>query len=257
MNQHLSVGRLGLLLRADLMLRARTVLIVAATLAGLIVLHGQFTVYVGDARGNIYPFWFYGTLFAWGAIAASYSFPELHDKSRNQAYLLVPASALEKTLSRLIIVTILFLPFVPILLTVVSWINGGLSFVLFGERVPLFRAGDYLRGEVLAQAVVVQSVFFLGAAWFRRAHFVKTAFAVTAISIGLSLVVGAILWLIYRDVAWGPGMDMSESDVYLNHRWVFDTTGTVAPILYYFILPPFCWWVAWLRVKETQVSYGV
>jgi hypothetical protein len=136
---------------------------------------------------------------------------------------------------------------------VVSWLNGGIALVLFGERVPLYWPGPYLRAEIVGQAIVVQSVFFLGAAWFRRSHFVKTAFAVTSISIALSLVVGAILWLVYRDLAGGVG----EGELYLQNRALFDLFGDVASMLYYFVLPPFCWWVAWLRVKETQVSYGV
>ena len=30
-----------------------------------------------------------------------------------------------------------------------------------------------------------------------------------------------------------------------------------APIAYYFVLPLFCWFVAWLRVTEAQVSHGI
>jgi hypothetical protein len=30
-----------------------------------------------------------------------------------------------------------------------------------------------------------------------------------------------------------------------------------APVVYLYLLPPFCWFVAWLRVRETQVSHGV
>jgi hypothetical protein len=26
---------------------------------------------------------------------------------------------------------------------------------------------------------------------------------------------------------------------------------------YFVVLPPFCWFVAWLRVTETQVSHGI
>lgn len=258
MNEHLSMERLGLLLRADLVLRARTVLTVAGTLAALIVVHGVFTVAYMDPSTDIFPAWFFGMLFVWGPVAASYSFLELHDKSRNQAYLLLPASALEKTLSRLLIVTVLFVPFVFVFVTVASWLNGGINLVLFGEGPPLFRPGDYLRAGTLGQVLVAQSIFFLGAAWFRRSHLVKTTFAVTLIGIAFSLIASLILWVVYRDVlpAFGAG-GMSEPAIYNSNQLLFDVTGRLAPILYYFVLPPFCWWVAWLRVKETQVSYGV
>jgi hypothetical protein len=31
----------------------------------------------------------------------------------------------------------------------------------------------------------------------------------------------------------------------------------IAKVAYYFALPVFCWFVAWLRVTETQVSHGI
>ena len=36
-------------------------------------------------------------------------------------------------------------------------------------------------------------------------------------------------------------------------EWLVD----VAPFAYFFVLPLFCWFVAWLRVTETQVSHGI
>lgn len=258
MNQQLSIERLGLLLRADLMLRARNVLIVSATLAGLIVIHGTLTTAFGNPQTNIFPAWFYGSLFVWGAVAASYSFPELHNKSTNQAYLLLPASALEKTLSRLFIVTVLFWPFLSILLTLASWLNAGVSLILFGARVPVFSAAEYLSWPIFGHAVVVQSVYFLGAAWFRKAHFLKTALATTLITNAFFIITGIILWVLYRDMIaqFGPG-GVDEGQIMSSNRVLLDLTMDFAPALYFFVLPPFCWWVAWLRVRETQVSYGV
>lgn len=257
MSSQLSMPRLGWLLRADLMLRSRTVLIASGALVALIVALGIFTAIYGNPSSNIYPAWFYGMLFVGGPIAASYSFAELHDKSRNQAYLLQPASALEKTLSRLVIVTLLFVPFVFALLTVVSWLNASISLLLVGQALPMFSPSDYLSAEILGQALVLQSVFFLGAAWFRKSHFLKTSFAAPLIVIGLTAVAALILWLVNRDLVMALEPGMRDSDLVRSNLLLFNTAEAIGPVLYYVILPPFCWWVAWLRVKETQVSYGV
>ena len=45
--------------------------------------------------------------------------------------------------------------------------------------------------------------------------------------------------------------------IYLGHMTLFDLGGEAVKLVYYFVLPLFCWFVAWLRVRETQVSYGV
>ena len=49
---------------------------------------------------------FIATLFAWGTIATSLSFTDLHGRATNTAFLLLPASALEKTVSRLLLSTV-------------------------------------------------------------------------------------------------------------------------------------------------------
>ena len=38
---------------------------------------------------------------------------------------------------------------------------------------------------------------------------------------------------------------------------LFDWLGDAAPVAYFYLLPPFCWFVAWLRVSEAQVSHGI
>jgi hypothetical protein len=38
---------------------------------------------------------------------------------------------------------------------------------------------------------------------------------------------------------------------------LFDALLVTLKILYFVGLPLLCWYVAWLRVKETEVSHGV
>jgi hypothetical protein len=53
----------------------------------------------------------------WGTIAASLAFDELHDKEKNDAYLLLPASSVEKTLISLFSVSVLLPLLILILIT--------------------------------------------------------------------------------------------------------------------------------------------
>jgi hypothetical protein len=260
MSQQLSLERIGLLLRADLMSRARSLLIIAGTLTALLLVQGFWQAGFLDPDMNFFPLWFLAALYVWGPFMASHSFRELHDKAANEAYLLLPASAAEKTVARLLLATVLFGAFIVALLTVVSWLNAAICYVFLKVSVPTFSVFDAVGVQILANALVSQSIFFLGAAWFRKSHFIRTSFALTLGLIGLAVVSVVITRIVYYDVFSGSFshlMNVDQTAFIRANTGLFDFVSWAAPALYFYLLPPFCWYVAWLRVKETQVSYGI
>lgn len=273
-NQTLNFRRMGFLARRDLLRYWRGMLIVAAgntgvmiviTILGIIFNRGSL-VYDDSWGGVNYDGWFIGLMIIWGCIAASAAFGELHDKNRNQDFLLLPASALEKTLVRLLMVSLVLPLFIVVLMLADSLIAesiralaqdgalitafnpfGSNSFDLYGRRFGNLR--------IIGYTVVLQSVFFLGAAWFRKAHFIKTVLGVAGVSTALSLFTVLVFYIVF-----GPSLDMhfdSSSFVPGRFREFFRTLKVTAKILAFAVLPPFCWFTAWLRVKETQSSHGV
>lgn len=88
----------------------------------------------------------------------------------------------------------------------------------------------------------------LGAAWFRKLHYVKTVGTILLIVLGLSAVAAALL-LLLRTTSGGEVRFAGD----LELDWV----SAVARVAYYIVLPVFCWFVAWLRVTEAQVSHGI
>ncbi len=113
----------------------------------------------------------------------------------------------------------------------------------------------------LPHFIVAQAVFFLGAAWFRKVQYVKT---LLAILIGIVAFLGLIVlafWLAgiiaftaaRTDPAGGPSRVAVAPNPF---DWPQRCRRSLN-ILAFFVLPLFCWFVAWLRVSETQVSHGV
>jgi hypothetical protein len=256
----LSVKRLWLLIRSDLVGDYRSLIMVCATLAGIMLLASMLTVAQGNQVGGYYTPWYMGMLFIWGSINASYAFRELHDKTKNEAYLILPASALEKTLARLFRVTIAFFVFLLVFLTVISAVIEGVNWLVFGRANGIFNVAEPSVWQPVGVFLVTVSLYFLGAAWFRRLHFVKTALTLTVIAIGLMCFGALIFGLVFGDFS-----EMSEPSIpgsafrsyYLAHEGLFDALQSLVGILYFIGLPIFCWWVAYLRVKETEVSHGV
>jgi len=261
MNESFSMERLTWLLRADLVARYRTVLIIAVTVAVLVIVQGMLLSASPNPPENIYAPWFLGMLFIWGPIAASQSFRELHDKSQNEAYLLLPASALEKTLARLLLITVVFGLFVLLFFLVLGWLNAVLNFLIMGRSVATFSPPEFMGTTLWLHVIVVQSVFFLGAAWFRKAHFVKTNFAITLGLLALILLAGLMVRVLFGGhlsaFMMTGDLSLDQGRFLEANRGLLEFLGWIGRPVYFAVLPPFCWWVVWLRVKETQVSYGV
>jgi hypothetical protein len=251
--------RLGLLLRNDIVGGYRTFLIQSAAIALFIVWANAMNAYFNAVPPDRF-FWFSAVLLVWGAAVASRAFSELHDRTKNESFLLLPASALEKTLARLLLIMVGFFVYVLVFATAVSLLSEMLNLLAFGERNEFFQPFDRRILLLVGHFIVLQSLFFLGAAWFRKAHFWKTALSIILISFayfGLAALLGFLLFHSYVD-SYGVRFDEGEIyGVYLARMPLIDFGADAAKFAYYFVLPPFCWFVAWLRVRETQVSYGV
>ena len=259
MNEHFSTERLWWLLRADFTAGYRPLLTVSATLAGVILIASLIS---SEATQDFFMSWYGGMLYIWGVIASSRAFRELHDKTRNEAYLLIPASAVEKTLARLLAVTVGLAVYLLVFTTAVSLVVASVHSVLPGPGYSLFNPFDQQLWPLIMGYFFLQSFFFLGAAWFRRRHFIKTALAMTLAGIGLILFLALAFGL-----ALLPGnlADLQNFGVDLEN---FETVGStafrglfrpleIAGTIMTMLLPAACWTIAWLRVREAQVSDGV
>jgi hypothetical protein len=231
-------------------------LLVSGALAAAMLVHGMFRAAFSADRQNIFELWGGGMLLVWGAVAASQAFTELHDKMRNDAFLLLPASALEKVASRLLLMVFGLAAYIIVFTNVVAWVDGLLALVLFGRNdqfYPLFDGSLGLLGLCLVQ----QSMYFLGAAWFRKNHFIKTALATTVIPIGLSVFAAFVVRIVFPHPFAAGFMDIDYGAFLSAYgpslRFLLDVGG----VFWFVVLPVLCWVVAWMRVKETQVSYGV
>ncbi len=246
MNDQLSPRRLGLLLRSDLLRDQRMLLIVSAIVAVLALFGPAGAVYLTYTSADFYRTVFLIALFTVGTITTSMAFSDLHGRATSAAFLLLPATALEKTVARLLMSTVVLIGYLLLFTTALSLLVEVLKLVAFGGENVLFSPFDPVAWSVLPHYLVVQSLFFLGAAWFRRLNYIKTLLALVVIVAGLSAFGVGVTWSI------GEGVQV-QGDYYVDFDWI------VWPLYYTYLvgLPLFCWFVAWLRVKETQVRHGV
>ena len=262
MNQVLDIKRMRYLARRDLINGWRATAVASGAVAGSMFLIVILQVLFEGRKSMDYSSFLMGTLVIWGCICASLAFSSLHDKTKNETYLLLPASSLEKTLVRLLSVSVSLPVFIMILISIASIITEAVTLLFF--QIPFAPLnpfqGMYLK--VIGYVIIVQSVFFLGAAWFKKAHLIKTVFTLILFSIVLGLV-GAFVFRIffasYFEGFYTPRSIHFDIETLMRSRYpaLMDTLVVFGKVFFYGLLAPFCWVVAWLRVKETQSSDGV
>jgi hypothetical protein len=142
--------------------------------------------------------------------------------------------------------TVVLIGYLLLFTTALSLLVEVLKLAMFDGENVLFSPFDAVVWSVLPHYFVVQALFFLGAAWFRRLHYIKTLLALVVIVAGLTAFGVGVTWSMTDGIEF-------ESDYFID----FDFFVGALYYAYIVVLPVFCWFVAWLRVKETQVRHGV
>ncbi len=258
-HRHFSWKRLGHLARKTLSERWRGTAVAAAVVGGVLILQGGLPLLLKKSHGTDYSVYLIIAMLIWGSIEASSAFPDLHKKPKNEMFLLLPASALEKTLVPLLYVSLL-IP-VAIFATVYlgSVITEGLTvLVLPGEGFRPLRLWQEGWLRLIGYTVIMQSLFFLGGAWFRRSCWWKTVLSLVVLGIALMILTGGLMWIFFGSIINDmPFYDYDFSQLKLNWPAFARAAEILGRILVFGILPPFCWIVAWFRVKEAQSSDGI
>lgn len=254
MNEVLSARRLWLLIRADFITGYRHLIVIGGALAATIFVASVATR--GDIAfgGVFYRECFGFSLFVWGIVASSRAFRSLHDRKRNEAWLLAPASALEKTLARLLAVTVGLVAYLFVVIALVSVVVETFNLFLFGERNAFFDPFDPGVWNRISLYLFLHSFYFLGGAWFRRANFVKTTLALAL----ATAAVATFTLVTFRIAFAGYRLDIGDVLFTLEELGRVHAGGAQAVFLgIVLLLPVVCWGIAWLRVREAQVSDGV
>ena len=267
----LSGRRLAAFVRKDLFEGYRSILVIAAAVFGvLLVIYGISMAggpKIVDGDRTIHSVLFGILLFIGGYVASSRAFREAHDRTRNHDWLMLPSSTLEKLTARLVLTSVGYAAGVVIFYSVFSVVAAGLSSLIFGGHRGLFAPWTREVGLMLANYLVMQSVFLVGAAFFRKNHFVKTVLSLTVIGFVALILLAVTVRLVFADYFTGmePSRDLAAffEGFEDNAGWELNlgrtgrSIATTLKVLYWSALAPICWVIAYFRLRETEVKDGV
>lgn len=247
-----SLTRLGNLIRRQYTLNIRTLITGFAAISGVIAMIGFLTaIEEPGIDQEAFVVLYYVALFIGGFFLTSRIFSEMQSQETAIHYMTLPVSNLEKLITGWLYSSIFFLIISLVFIYITYYIAAIFALMILGTNlIPLnIFEWDFLL--LTAIYLVLQPIFMLGAATFKRHNFLKTL---------LSLFVLALIIVtfsaIYGRILLGNGFDGSinidEGDLYMSNFFE-NYFVPVVKVLFWYIMAPFLMIVSYFTLKEREV----
>lgn len=271
MNNFFSPARTAKLIRKDVLSEYKSLLVWLASAAGVMIVISFLNILFFKLNGGnqnskeFHYIIFVLLLFPGGYILTSNMFRDVHDKSKNIYWLMLPGSTFEKMLSRLLISTVVYAFLLILVYPLLALVSEMFNQIVFGMRHEFFNPFIPRVLEMIPYYLVTQSLFFAGAVFFRKHHFAKTLLFMAVFNIVLTILSVILLRIIigpdFRDMR---GINFNESSfmMYAGHS-MDSLTGfakfmaTAMKVLFWGVIAPFFYVLSYFKLSEKEVRDGV
>jgi hypothetical protein len=212
---------------------------------------------------SIYNGFFPGLLYIGGFILTSLVFAnDMFSKEHQNEWLMLPATSLEKFLAKGTLTAFAYPVALIVVMTVASVFIEALLLLFFGNPFAMFNPFAREIGPDLINYFVVQSIFLLGATVFHKAHFIKTVLALFVLATVMGLLTMLLARIFFPVITGVSPFTREFSFTISSMQQTEDIPGvqaffTFGKIVYYGLLPVFCWVTAYFKVKEVQATDAV
>jgi hypothetical protein len=247
--------RFYLMVRNTIWLKRWKILLISATVGTLVVL--ICGIAASQRTGMIlhkvlYPFFLFGS----GFIVTARAFQELDDAKAAGTWLMIPASTFEKFTSRLFLTSVGYVAGSMLVYFMVTVISKGLNQMIFEFSQPLFNPLDPWVRYNAALYLVLQSMFLVGAIYFRRFAYVKTILFLSLLS--LVFLIGFFVmskWILGDNIRALLSGEYLISWELLSMQWagqIRDALLFWMRIGFWGVLAPLCYVITYFRLKEIE-----
>ncbi len=253
-NNYFDINRFKSLLIRQVRFGTNGILTGFGAVSGIIIVILTFTIIPGHVNlnnnifyGNIMPYFY-----LMGFIFTSNAYSELKTPQRGYLFLTLPSSTLEKLLVPWLITSVGYILASMVAIIAINIILIGISAAFSAGYVPFFNPFDASVMHMFAVYLVTQSIFVLGAIYFRKQNFLRTILALFLISLIIVFYTGITSRIIVFHSFYTMRID--ESTIPDNVRDFFlNTFVPVIKILFWGLMAPFFLVVSYFRLKEKEV----
>jgi hypothetical protein len=188
-------------------------------------------------------------------------FTSMHNKEKGYSYLLLPASHLEKCISKILITTVGYTVLILAGYFLFSLIASGITVLFFGAAHGVFNPFTRQVWQYVGMFAVANSVVLFSASFFKKLSLLKLILSINGLALVLALVAALSVRLMFWKFFGGFGLDVSsEFFDSLSFTTGYDNLVAFGKGLYTsvkifgcYIMPPLFWFLTYLRIREKEV----
>jgi len=212
-----------------------------------------------DLPANQLMFYIFSLLIL-GTIFTASAFNELNNKSSAHHYLSIPASTLEKLISKWLVTGIFYVIAFNIFYFIFCIISSALTnyffdqaFIVFNPFEPRFELDGMTPLFFSKLYLALHTVYLAGAIYFRKYAYFKTMIAQSFIFcnlIGLMMGIGSLFFV---DV-WTEGINLAHIDIGSGTKNIFENVFPIlGKIMLWFVFPLWMLTYSFFKLKEKEV----
>ncbi len=247
-----SLQRFALLIKRYAMFNMKSWLIGLGALAGVLIVVSALTIIFSGGVYRISGMVSLGQviIFTGGLLIASMAYNEIHTPAKSQFYLTLPATTAEKLFSHWIVTSVIFILLANVLLFAVLFLTSSIAFFALSIPIETFNPFTNENLTLMSIYLVVHSIFFLGALYFRKNNFLKTILSLFVIQTVLNIFIFLLAYLVMGKEAFQG--DMQDININIT-QFTTEVFPVVMKVLFFGLLGPFCLVVSYFRLKEREV----
>ncbi len=257
------LSRVGLLIKKELFYQRKAPWII---IGGLFVflLFINLLISSENPGANDLPanqlFFYVATLLILGTIFTSSAFNELNNKSSAHHYLSIPASNLEKLISKWLVTGIFYAIAFNIFYVIFTVVSSALTNYFFDQAFIIFNPFES-RFELNGRTPILftklylslHTVYLAGAVYFRKYAYFKTMLAQSFIFFTVLGLMMGIASLFFADV-WTQGINLAHIDIGEGTiNFMENILPVLGKIILWFVFPLWMLSYSFFKLKETEI----
>ncbi len=251
-NNIFSTHRLYLLIRRQVFSNGKSLLIALGGVSGFLLIISVLVAYFNPSALIGLTALYFTCMFIGGYIFTSNIFNEMHQIQKSYSFLTLPVSINERLAAAWLLTGILF-PIVSLLIMAAIVLLANLIMNLTVDMAPFQSVFSPTSLKLIKIYVITQSLFLLGAVYFRKNNFLKTLLALIVVSLILNIYTGLVGWALFGSLN-SEGMHIDGNNISPAMNQLFtDHIPNMARFVFNYLTLPFFLVTTWFGLKERQV----
>lgn len=254
-NKIINIKSLFLFIKRYFFINKNTISVAFGSAAGVIILILMFAAYQTKSFNSeilfstVFPFYFIG-----GLIFTSSSFKELNDPKISYSFLTFPITTFEKLLGIWLSSSVLFSIASIATIYIINILVSVLSSQLFDFQLHIDNIFTLQLFTEVGKYIVIQSIFLLGAIYFRKNNFLKTILAIFVVFTVFAILTGFAGRIIFNDFIGLHSFNFNSDNSSVELQTTFmNTIPQILKFTFWYLLTPFFLVVSYFRLKERQI----